>query len=119
MEDALPWFRSIGKPNEADDRAQAGATARFSGDGGDEPVLIAVINGPVEIEMAQDALKSAGIPAYIKRNSLGPLYGLSIGTFGSAEVWVHPALAEPAYNELAGIGVITSSEEAPADESDA
>jgi hypothetical protein len=116
MDDALPWFRSIGGEREAQDRAQTGATARFGGDGGDQPVLIAVVNGPVEIEMAQDALHSAGIPAYVKRNSLGPLYGLSIGAFGSAEIWVHPALAEQAYNELVGIGVIQPAEEPLADE---
>jgi hypothetical protein len=112
MDDALPWFRSIGSKHEAEDRAQTGATARFGGDGGDQPVRIAVINGPVEIEMAQEALQSAGIPAHIKRNSLGPLYGLSIGAFGSAEIWVHPALAEQAYTELVGIGVIKPNEEA-------
>ena len=116
MDDALSWFRSIGSKREAEDRPQTGATARFGGDGGDQPVLIAVINGPVEIEMAQDALQTAGIPAHIKRNSLGPLYGLSIGAFGRAEIWVHPALAEPAYNELVGIGVITPNEETPEDE---
>jgi hypothetical protein len=117
MDDALRWFRPIGGKHEAQDRAQSGATARFGGDGGDEPVLIAVVNGPVEIAMAQDALQTAGIPAHIKRNSLGPLYGLSIGSFGSAQIWVHPALAEQAYNELVGIGVIKPNEEAPADES--
>lgn len=121
MEDALRWWKPIDHPTDdprpADDAAQAGSTARFGGDGNDAPVLVAVVNGPVEIEMAQDALQEAGIPAHVKRNSLGPVYGLSFGSFGSAEIWVLPALAERAYNELVGIGVITPDEEAPPDES--
>lgn len=122
MDNALRWWKPIDRPEDdktrSGDEAQphAGATARFGGDGGDEPVLVAVINGPVEIEMAQDALKAAGIPAHIKRNSLGPLYGLSVGSFGSAELWALPAFAEQAYNELVGIGVIESDEAAPPDE---
>lgn len=123
MEDALRWWKPLdhptdnARPNDDEAQPQAGSTARFGGEGGDEPVLVAVVNGPVEIEMAQDALQQAGIPAHVKRNSLGPLYGLSFGSFGSAEIWVLPALAERAYNELVGIGVITPDEEAPPDES--
>lgn len=117
MEDALRWWKPIERPAGDEAQPQTGATARFGGEGGDEPVLIAVINGPVEIEMAQDALQQAGIPALVKRNSLGPLYGLSFGSFGSAEIWVLPALAEQAHNELVGIGVIAPDEEAPPDAS--
>jgi hypothetical protein len=116
MEDALRWWQPIERPADDDTQVQSGATARFGGDGDDEPVLVAVINGPVEIEMAQAALQSAGIPAYVKRNSLGSLYGLSIGAFGRAEIWVLPALAEQAYNELVGIGVIAPGEDAPSDQ---
>ncbi|HEX6291416.1 MAG TPA: DUF2007 domain-containing protein [Herpetosiphonaceae bacterium] len=111
MEDALPWHRPIERPEEPEAQPQTSATTRFGGDGDDAPVLVAVVSGPVEIEMANDALQSAGIPAYVKRNSLGPLYGLSIGSFGSAEIWVPPALAEQAYNELVGIGVVQPGDE--------
>lgn len=122
MDDALRWWKPIDHPTDnappdEEVQPQSGATARFGGGAGDEPVLVAVINGPVEIEMAQDALQQAGIPAHVKRNSLGPLYGLSFGSFGSAEIWVLPALAEQAYDELVGIGVITPDEEVPPDES--
>ncbi len=115
MEDALPWFKPVERPDERGAQPKTGATTRFGGDN-DEPVLVAVVNGPVEIEMAQDALHVAGIPALIKRNSLGPLYGLSIGSFGSAEVWVPPALAERAYAELVGIGVIKPGDDTPVDD---
>ena len=89
-------------------RDLAGATAGFGG-GDNEPVLIATVDGPVQIEMAKDALVTAGIPAYVKQNSLGPIYGLSVGSFGAAEVWVLPALAEQARDTLIGIGVLEPS----------
>ena len=71
-----------------------------------EPVLVAMIDGPVQIEMAKDALETAGIPAHVKQNSLGPIYGLSVGSFGTAEVWVVRPLAEQARETLVGIGVL-------------
>jgi hypothetical protein len=91
-----------------------GATAaiRFGDDGGDEPALIGVVHGPVAIEMARDALAEEAIPVYIKQNSLGSIYGLSIGGFGSAEVWAPRPAEERARDILIGIGLL-----APADDS--
>ena len=115
MLDALSWWWPRKKSEAMDPQPQTHATARFGGDGGDEPVLVATIDGPVEIEMAKDALAEAGIPAYVKQNSLGPVYGLSVGSFGSAEVWAMPAVAEQARDLLIGIGV-TPDDEAQATE---
>ncbi len=109
MDDVLRWWMPRRRAAAEDSAPTTGATTRFGGDGGDEPVLIGIVNGPVEIEMAKDALATAGIPAYIKQNSLGPVYGLSIGSFGTAEVWVMPVLAEQARDTLIGIGVLKSS----------
>lgn len=99
------------QPRDEEQRAaeQSGATARFGGNN-DEPVLIAVINGPVEGEMARDALDEAQIPALVKRNTLGSIYGLTFGAFGSAEVWVPPTFAEAARDVLVGIGVLAPDE---------
>jgi hypothetical protein len=73
-------------------------------------VLIAVIQGPVEAEMAKDALAEAAIPAFVKQHSLGQVYGLTVGTFGSSQVWVPPALAEQAREVLIGIGLLPPQE---------
>jgi hypothetical protein len=105
MDDALPW-----SPLRRDDRdepipARSGTTARTGGSNDDEPVLIARISGPVRIEMAQEALHDAGIPAYIKRDSMGAVYGLSVGPLAAAQIWVPRALAEQATDVLVGIGV--------------
>ncbi len=106
MDDARPW--STFRRNDLDEPipARAGATARTGGPNEDEPVLIAQISGPVRIEMAQEALRDANIPVYIKRDSMGIVYGLSIGPLSAAQVWVPRALAEQATDVLVGIGVI-------------
>lgn len=108
MDETLSWplqgGDDTGKPAARPDTA---ASTRFGGD--QEPVLIARIDGPIAIEMARDALQSAGVPAFVKQNSLGPLYGLSIGSFGSAEVWAPPAFAEQARDTLIGIGLLEES----------
>ena len=112
MDDALRW-QAGAQPTQEEKRAAAnehvGATAQFGGDN-DEPILIAVINGPVESEMARDALHEAQIPALVKRNPLGPIYGFTFGPFASAEVWVPPTFAEPARDVLVGIGVLPPDE---------
>ena len=96
----LPWRRQA----EAEPRTDA--TARFGGDGGQEPVLVATIQGPVETEIARDALADAGIPAYIKDNKLGRVYGLTVGSFGVAEIWVMPVFVEQARDTLIGVGLL-------------
>jgi len=106
MDDALP--RRMFRGREADQPAQprSGAAVRAGGPGNDEPVLIARISGPVRIEMAQQALRDADIPVYIKRDSMGVVYGLSTGPLSAGEVWVPGALAEQAKDVLMGIGLL-------------
>lgn len=118
MDHTLPWRRpgltsaeqAPAQPNNAAIPEQSASTTRFGGGDSDLPVLIAVIQGPVEAEMAKDALAEAAIPAYVKQHSLGQVYGLTIGAFGSAEVWVLPALAEQAREILIGIGLLPPQE---------
>ena len=100
----LPWRRR----DEAEPRTET--TARFGGDDGEEPVLVATIQGPVEGEIARDALRDAGIPAYIKENKVGRVYGLTIGSFGAAEVWVMPVWVEQARDTLIGVGLLPEPE---------
>src|SRR5688500_15161916 len=109
MDDARAWWKPRWRKTKDEDESRVNTTARFGGGGNNEPVLVATIHGPVEIEMAKDALAEAGIPAHVKQNSLGPVYGLSVGSFGSAEVWAPAPLAEQAYDLLIGIGVVPDS----------
>lgn len=107
MDDAFTW-RWMGRRVAASSQtADAQNTARFGGEQDDEPLLIATIDGPIEIEMAKDALETAGIPVYVKHNSIGTIYGLSVGGFGAAEIWAMPALAERARDTLIGIGLLS------------
>jgi len=81
------------------------------GGGDDGPVMIGIVHGPVEIEMARDALAEAGIPAHIKQQSAGSLYGLSIGPLAEAEIWTPRPLAEQARETLVGIGLFAAPED--------
>ena len=110
MDDALAWWRPRWRRAKSEDETRTNVTTRFGGDAHHEPILVATIHGPVEIAMAKDALAEAGIPAHVKQHSLGPVYGLSVGSFGSAEVWVPAPLAEQAYDLLIGIGVVPDAD---------
>lgn len=98
-------FRWQGARDDSREREPQDASARF-GDGGSPPVLVAVVNGPLEAEMAREALAEAAIPALVKRETAAALYGLTVGGLARAEVWTLPALAEAAHDVLVGIGLI-------------
>ena len=102
MDDAIRWQGRIEDEREQQPKA---TTARF-GDGGDRPVLVAVLSGPIEAEMARDALAEAGIPALIKLETAAALYGILIGGLARAEVWAPPTLSERAHDVLVGIGLV-------------
>ncbi len=102
MDDAIRWQGPFEDDRKREPKAN---TARFGGDD-DRPVLVAVLNGPIEAEMARDALAEAGIPALIKRETAAALYGLTVGSLARAEVWTPPALAERARDLLVGIGLV-------------
>lgn len=110
MDDALRWQMPRNPLGTAEPTARTHATARFGGDN-DEPVLVAVITGPIESEMARDALAEAGVPALVKRKAFEGVYGLGFGAFGSAEVWTPPACVEQARDVLIGIGLLAEDDE--------
>jgi hypothetical protein len=106
MDDVLRWGLPIRRSDDdSQAEAQPGTTARFGGDD-DGPALVGIVEGPMQIGMAREALAEAKIPAYIKQESVGPIYGLSIGEFGRAEVWAPAPLVEQARDLLIGIGVL-------------
>ncbi len=118
MDKALPWpfGRLFGKRTE--EAAPAKATTRFGGDNDEDPVFVGTVAGPIEIEMAKDALREATIPAMVKQSSVGTVYGFTGGTLGSAEIWVPPLFAEQAYDILVGMGLIEGDADEQTDEDD-
>lgn len=106
MDDALPWRLRFRRQHNPPAEPQPSATARFGGNGNDEPVLIAIVNGPVEIEMAQAALQDEGIPVLLKRKRVGPAVIIGMAALESAEVWVPPPFAEKARDTLIGVGLL-------------
>ncbi len=111
MDETIRWG-GVYKPVGPERQISNGAVVpRYGGDGSDEPVLVATISGLIEVEMARDTLQAAGIPAYFRRNSLGPVYGLSVGSFGKAEVWAPPPLADRTRDLLVGIGLLDPGED--------
>jgi hypothetical protein len=110
MDETFRWqapFRFSREPKQA----ATGSSARTGGDGRGDPVLIATLDGPINAEMAEDALKDEGIPVFIKRDTMGSVYGLSIGALARAEVWVPRPLADQARDVLIGIGLLELSED--------
>jgi len=81
------------------------ATTNFKGVT-EQPVVVAIIHGPVAAEMALEALQDAGIPAMLRRNPVGTVYGMSIGAWGSTPVLVPAPLLEQARDVLLGMGLM-------------
>ena len=98
-----PWWWLRTRTPEA---AEVTTEVRHGGDGDYGPVMIGVVRGPIAIEMARAALADAGIPIHIKQQSVGRIYGLSIGPPADAEGWVPPPLAAHAGGTLAGPGLV-------------
>ncbi len=83
----------------------ATASASFKAEQ-EQPVVVAVIQGPVAAEMALEALHEAGIPAMLRRNPLGAVYGMSLGAWGETPVLVPAPLYEQARDILVGMGLV-------------
>ncbi|MBA3947848.1 MAG: DUF2007 domain-containing protein [Herpetosiphonaceae bacterium] len=83
----------------------ATASASFKGER-EQPVIVAVIQGPVAAEMALEALHDAGIPAMLRRNPVGAVYGMSLGAWGETPLLVPAPLYEQAREILLGMGLV-------------
>ncbi len=107
---ALPgWFnrRTHGDP-QADDAANAGharpaVTHSTTGGGKDDqtPVVVWEAANRMEAEIVAGRLHSEGIPAIIRGEALGTIYGLTTGSLAAATVLVPAPLAEKAVALLA------------------
>ena len=116
LSDTFPSWRSQrheAKP-EADFNAGPNENAERSGTttGGSEqePVVVWEAANLMEAEIVKGRLESENIPAYIRRDAIGGIYGLTVGGLAKADVLVPAPLAEKA-------AALLDEEQALADES--
>ncbi len=97
MDTALPWQAA----------SPAAPSAASTAAGGDTtPVVVATIYGPLVAEMALESLRDAGIPAMLRRNPAGAMYGMASGMWAEVPLLVPAALAPAAREVLAGMGLL-------------
>lgn len=92
------WFRRIMEAGQHD----TGETASITGAGGseNEPVVVWHAANPMEAQVVKGRLESEGIPAYVRSEALGAIYGLTAGGLARADVLVPGLLAEKALQIL-------------------
>ncbi len=82
------------------ERAQSASTTV---DGSEqEPVVVWKAANMMEAEIVRGRLESEQIPAYIRRDAVGGIYGLTVGGLAKADVLVPAPLAEKAIALLHG-----------------
>lgn len=108
LTDHLPgWFRRKGNGEEVPQEstspaATQGATAGATTGGGSdqEPVVVWEAANLMEAQVVKGRLESEGIPAFIRGEVLGTLYGLTAGGLARADVLVPGPLAQKAVDLL-------------------
>jgi hypothetical protein len=87
------WFRKTDDPP-----AEHAATtvALTGGEGEQEPVVVWEAANLLEAQVVKGRLASEGIPALIRGEALGAIYGLTTGGLAAADVLVPAPLAEKA-----------------------
>jgi hypothetical protein len=89
------WFRP--KQNSStSEQAQNETTASTGGEIDQEPVVVWVAANQMEAQIVKGRLESEGIPALIRGEALGAIYGLTTGSLAQSAVLVPAALAEKA-----------------------
>lgn len=88
------WFRREEKAE--DDAAPPSATATTGGVLDQEPVVVWVAQNQMEAQVIKGRLESEGIPAIIRGEALGAIYGLTTGSLAQTAVLVPAPLAEKA-----------------------
>ncbi len=97
------WFRRS-VVDEADEQNSGGATTGGSVD--QEPVVVWRATNQMEAQVVKGRLESEGIPAIIRGEALGAIYGLTVGTLAETSVLVPAALVDKAEAILYGDGDI-------------
>jgi hypothetical protein len=105
-------WRTAGQTSEPDDSTTNGVTT--GGELDQEPVVVWEAANAMEAEVVKGRLESAGIPAIVRSEALGAIYGLTTGSLAAADVLVPAALAEKALDLLHSA---VETDESEADES--
>jgi hypothetical protein len=83
------------------ERSHEGGTMSTTGGGSEqEPVVVWEASNVMEAEVVRGRLESAGIPAIIRGEALGQIYGLTFGGLAAASVLVPALLADKAIDLL-------------------
>jgi hypothetical protein len=90
------------KPGPADASATASNTVSVTTGGGSsqEPVVVWEAANLMEAQVVKGRLESEGIPAFVRSEALGVIYGLTAGSLAHADVLVPGPLAEKALEIL-------------------
>ncbi len=87
------WF----KRSAADESEEQSATGTTTGGGADrEPVIVWRAINQMEAQVVKGRLESEGIPAIIRGEALGAIYGLTSGSLAETAVLVPALLADKA-----------------------
>ena len=68
-----------------------------------ELTTVYIASGQIEAEIVKGRLESEGIPAILRYEAAGLIYGLTINGLGQVEVQVTPSLAQHAREILADV----------------
>lgn len=88
------WFRR--EDTGDDETTQKSATATTGGEIDQEPVVVWIAQNQMEAQVIKGRLASEGIPAIIRGETLGAIYGLTTGTLAQTAILVPAPLAEKA-----------------------
>lgn len=87
------WFR---REDSDDEAAQKNATTTSGGEIDQEPVVVWIAQNQMEAQVIKGRLESEDIPAIIRGETLGAIYGLTSGTLAQSAVLVPAPLAAKA-----------------------
>ncbi len=86
------WFRPKRNPSSTE-QAENASNTTTGGDLDQEPVVVWVAANQMEAQIVKGRLESEGIPALIRGEALGAIYGLTTGALAESAVLVPAALA--------------------------
>ena len=93
------WFKKRADKNTDKRKTvteQAGSHSSTRGDSDSEPVVVWEATNRMEAEIVKGRLESEGIPAIIRGEALGTIYGLTTGGLAASDVLVPAPLADKA-----------------------
>jgi hypothetical protein len=100
-ETGLPGAHTSQGDEQAPASAAGATTGATTGGGSDSgPVIVWEAANRLEAEIVAGRLQSEGIPAFIRGEALGPIYGLTTGGLAASVVLVPAPLAEKALDIL-------------------